>query len=172
MFLPRVTALTALAAAATFGLATAGVSHAASCDRPINGTYTATSDGQWAKTREVYHDEVSVVATWTVTSSCDDVMHCDGSVTSQQGWTRDAEPVSGTPVVASTTGNRVQTAAPRRATSRSASGAPPMTPKPSPATTAPSVPAVAAGSTSGSLSRCRSGSPRLHERVAINRPAM
>ena len=37
----------------------------------------------------VYHDEVSVVATWTVTSSCDDVMHCDGSVTSQQGCTRD-----------------------------------------------------------------------------------
>jgi len=89
MFLPRVTALTALAAAATFGLATAGVSHAASCDRPINGTYTATSDGQWAKTREVYHDEVSVVTTWTVTSDCDDVMHCEGKVISQQGWTED-----------------------------------------------------------------------------------
>jgi hypothetical protein len=95
MFLPRAAALTALAAAATFNLATAALSHAASCDRPINGTYTATSDGQWAKTREVYHDEASVVTKWTVTSNCDDVMHCDGKVTSQLGWTEDLRCRSG-----------------------------------------------------------------------------
>jgi hypothetical protein len=40
-------------------------------------------------TNEVYHDEATVVTTWTVTSSCDDVMHCAGQVTSEQGWSAD-----------------------------------------------------------------------------------
>ena len=71
-------ALTAVTAVATLSIATAAVTHAASCDRPINGTYTATSDGQWAKTREVFHDEATVVTAWTITSACDDVMHCAG----------------------------------------------------------------------------------------------
>jgi hypothetical protein len=55
-------------------------------------------------------------------------------------------------------------------TSLSASRASQMTPKPSPATTAPSAPVEAAESTSGSLSRCHSGSPRLHERYGQIRP--
>jgi hypothetical protein len=56
------------------------------CDKPINGVYSAVSDGQWAKTREVYHDEATVEATWTIASSCDDFMSCSGNVESDQGW--------------------------------------------------------------------------------------
>ncbi len=88
-------ALTAVTAVATLTIATSAVTHAASCDRPINGVYTATSDGRWAKTREVFHDEATVVTVWTITSACDDVMHCAGTVASQQGWTSDLRCRSG-----------------------------------------------------------------------------
>ncbi|ODR18240.1 hypothetical protein BHQ19_27165 [Mycolicibacterium porcinum] len=87
MFLRRVGAsLIILTGAATTNIATAAVAQALSCDRPINGSFTVTSDGQWAKTREVFHDEATVVTTWTVSSTCDDVMHCAGNIYSQQGW--------------------------------------------------------------------------------------
>ena len=96
MFLARAAAgLTAVAAAAVLSIATATVSSAMSCDRPINGTYTATSDGQWAKTREVRENQATVVAVWTVSSACDDVMHCAGTVSSNQGWTADLRCQSG-----------------------------------------------------------------------------
>ncbi len=35
----------------------------------INGTYTAFSDGEWAKTNQSFHDEASVTQTWTITST-------------------------------------------------------------------------------------------------------
>ncbi|STZ73397.1 putative secreted protein [Mycolicibacterium fortuitum] len=96
MFLRRAaTSLTILTAAPTMSIATATVAQALSCDRPINGTFTATSDGQWAKTREVFHDEATVVTTWTVSSTCDDVMHCAGNIHSQQGWNSDLRCQSG-----------------------------------------------------------------------------
>lgn len=53
----------------------------------LNGTYAVTSNGDWAKTNEVYHDEVTVRATWTITSSCSAPTKCVGEVTSDQGWT-------------------------------------------------------------------------------------
>lgn len=56
------------------------------CDQPINGVYSAVSDGQWAKTREVYRDEATVRAVWTIESVCDDFMSCRGSVVTDQGW--------------------------------------------------------------------------------------
>jgi hypothetical protein len=96
MFLARAAAgLTAVTTAVTMSIATAALTHAMSCDQPISGTFTATSDGQWARTREVYHDEATVVTGWTVTSMCDDVMHCAGQVISQQGWTADLRCQSG-----------------------------------------------------------------------------
>jgi hypothetical protein len=78
-----------LIAIATISTATATVARAVSCDRPINGTFTATSDGQWSKTREVYRPQLTVVTQWTVSSTCADVEHCAGEVSSQQGWTSD-----------------------------------------------------------------------------------
>ncbi len=54
---------------------------------PINGTYIATSVGEWAKTNEAYHDEATMRSTWTITSSCTTFQDCAGRVTSDQGWT-------------------------------------------------------------------------------------
>ncbi|MEB3068205.1 hypothetical protein [[Mycobacterium] vasticus] len=96
MFMARATAaFVTMAAAAGASIATPTVAHAMSCDRPINGTFTATSDGQWSKTREVYRDEATVVTTWTVASTCDDVMHCAGKIISRQGWASDIRCQSG-----------------------------------------------------------------------------
>lgn len=59
----------------------------ASTDGPaINGTYRATSVGEWAKTNQSFHDEPTVSSTWTVSSSCATAQDCTGRVTSDQGW--------------------------------------------------------------------------------------
>jgi hypothetical protein len=62
----------------------------------LNGTYTAFSDGVWAKTNDSYHDERSVTQTWTVTSTCTTFQECTGRVTSDQGWSADMVYRSGT----------------------------------------------------------------------------
>ena len=53
----------------------------------LNGTYIATSNGDWAKTNDSYHDETTVTSTWTITSTCSNTVDCTGQVTSDQGWT-------------------------------------------------------------------------------------
>jgi hypothetical protein len=55
-------------------------------DPAINGTYTATVIGDWARTRQVYHDEAVVRSTWGISSSCSTAQDCTGQVTSDQGW--------------------------------------------------------------------------------------
>ena len=55
-------------------------------DPAINGTYTATVVGDWARVREVYHQEAVVRSTWTITTSCTTAEDCTGTVTSDQGW--------------------------------------------------------------------------------------
>jgi hypothetical protein len=57
----------------------------------LNGRYAAVSDGQWAKTRDVYHDEATVNSTWTITSECTTHSECTGRIVSDQGWTADAK---------------------------------------------------------------------------------
>jgi hypothetical protein len=91
MLTVRAMAGAALAAAATvLALAAAAPPAGATvCDSPVNGTYTAFADGQWAQTRESYHDEDTVTATWNVTSTCTDYLDCTGRVTSSQGWSAD-----------------------------------------------------------------------------------
>lgn len=54
---------------------------------PLNGTYLVTSNGDWAKSNEVYHDEESKRSTWTISSQCDNPQYCKGTVTSDEGWT-------------------------------------------------------------------------------------
>ena len=61
----------------------------------LNGTYTAFSDGVWAKTNDSYHDERSVTQTWTITSTCSTYQDCTGRVTSDQGWSADLLYTSG-----------------------------------------------------------------------------
>jgi hypothetical protein len=64
-------------------------------DYSVNGIFTATSDGQWAKTREQFHDEATVVSTWTITSTCSTPYACTGQVTSDQGWSASTTMLSG-----------------------------------------------------------------------------
>ncbi len=81
----RACALAAALAAAT-GTAPA---HASQDDPALNGTFTAKSDGLWAKTNEVMAYQADVLATWTITSSCTTFQDCTGTVVSDQGWTAD-----------------------------------------------------------------------------------
>jgi hypothetical protein len=53
----------------------------------INGTFTATSNGQWAQTNDAFHDEATVRSTWTIRTTCTTPIDCTGTVTSDQGWT-------------------------------------------------------------------------------------
>jgi hypothetical protein len=77
----------AAAAVVTWGACAAPLANADPNDGvAINGTYTAFSDGQWAKTNDSYHDEASVTQTWTITSTCTTYQDCTGTVTSDQGW--------------------------------------------------------------------------------------
>ena len=55
----------------------------------LNGRFLVTSNGDWAKTNDVYHDEQTVRQVWTITSSCVDTETCAGKVTSSQGWSAD-----------------------------------------------------------------------------------
>ncbi|UXA06169.1 hypothetical protein KXD96_25415 [Mycobacterium sp. SMC-2] len=64
----------------------ASSANASKDDVAINGTYRATSIGNWAKVRDSYHDEATVISTWTISSSCTTAEQCDGTVRSDQGW--------------------------------------------------------------------------------------
>jgi hypothetical protein len=78
-------AMAAAAVAAT--LVAVPLAGAAFCDPPVTGTFTAVSDGVWAKTNDVFHDETPVNSTWTVDTSCTaDFPNCAGRVTSSEGW--------------------------------------------------------------------------------------
>jgi hypothetical protein len=63
------------------------VAHAGGEDSAINGTFTATSNGDWAQTNDAFHDEVTVRSRWTISTKCSTPIDCLGTVTSDQGWT-------------------------------------------------------------------------------------
>jgi hypothetical protein len=60
--------------------------HASTDPDALNGTYTATSDGTLAKTNYAFHDEATVTSTWTISSTCNNPVDCEGQVVSDQGW--------------------------------------------------------------------------------------
>jgi hypothetical protein len=53
----------------------------------INGIFLATSNGEWAKSQDTYHDEASIQSVWTISTTCQNPVTCSGTVTSDQGWT-------------------------------------------------------------------------------------
>ena len=53
----------------------------------INGIFTATSNGEWAQSNQVYHNEATVRSTWTIATTCTTPIDCTGTVKSDQGWT-------------------------------------------------------------------------------------
>lgn len=52
----------------------------------LNGTYTATSNGDWAKRNEVLYQEKSVRSTWTINTTCSYPTECVGTINSDWGW--------------------------------------------------------------------------------------
>lgn len=74
-----------MAAASLVGM---GICPPASADGDwgLNGTYTATSNGEWAKKNDIMLDEASVRSTWTITTVCSYPTECTGTVTSDWGW--------------------------------------------------------------------------------------
>lgn len=56
-------------------------------DASINGTFTATWVGEWARTNDVYHQEPTRRETWKITTSCTTGQDCNGEVVSDAGWT-------------------------------------------------------------------------------------
>jgi hypothetical protein len=59
---------------------------AASPSWGLNGTYTATSNGEWAKTNDIFHDEASIRGTWTISTTCSYPGECTGTVDTDWGW--------------------------------------------------------------------------------------
>lgn len=81
-------------AAAAFGLVLASTPAPpaqAALGFELNGPYQVTSNGDWAKTNEVFMDEVTVSSVWTFSSSCENAHVCTGQVSSDQGWTAPLE---------------------------------------------------------------------------------
>jgi hypothetical protein len=78
----------AIAAVATSGAA-APVAWADTEGIALNGRYSAVSDGVWAKTNDVFHDEAVVSSTWSIVSSCTTYQDCTGRIISDQGWSAD-----------------------------------------------------------------------------------
>ncbi|KUI04789.1 hypothetical protein [Mycobacterium sp. IS-3022] len=71
------------------GIVTPGIATADPAEFALNGTFTAISDGNFAKTNERRHNEATVVSTWTITTSCRTAIDCSGHMSSDQGWTAD-----------------------------------------------------------------------------------
>ena len=82
-------------AAATIGGLDMAPAHADINNPAINGIFLATSNGEWAKTNNTYHDEASIRSTWTITSSCLNPNTCTGTVSSDEGWTANLVRFSG-----------------------------------------------------------------------------
>ncbi len=70
-------------------VAVAPTAAAAGDDWGLNGTYIATSNGDWAQTNDVYRNEATVRSTWTITTTCTTPVECSGRVTSDLGWSAD-----------------------------------------------------------------------------------
>ena len=79
--------LTIGAAAMIAAVGIPAAANASEDDWGLNGTFTATSNGDWAKTNEQFRNEASVRQTWTISTTCVNPADCVGQVSSDQGWT-------------------------------------------------------------------------------------
>jgi hypothetical protein len=78
---------TLMAATAFGGVGTAPAAHAITKeDVQLNGTFRATSIGDYAQRNDQYFGEPTVYQTWTISSTCISTQECHGTVTSDQGW--------------------------------------------------------------------------------------
>ena len=88
-YLMRVVSVLVGAATATVmaGLGVAAPAHASNYGIELNGQYLVTSNGDWAKSNEVFHNERTIRQVWTTSSSCASPSKCTGQLTSSEGWT-------------------------------------------------------------------------------------
>jgi len=63
------------------------VAAADNTDWGLNGTYIATSNGEWARKNEVFFEQASLRSTWTISTECSYPGECTGTVHSDWGWT-------------------------------------------------------------------------------------
>jgi len=78
--------LTAICVSAGAVVATDLPASAGPADWGLNGTYVATSNGEWAKVNDVFRDQTSIRSTWTISSTCSYPGECTGTVSSDWGW--------------------------------------------------------------------------------------
>ncbi|CAN3127585.1 hypothetical protein ACNUDN_06710 [Mycobacterium sp. smrl_JER01] len=81
-----VTLIAATILGATVGATLSAPPAAANPDWGLNGTYVATSNGEWARKNEIFFDQASIRSTWTITTDCSYPGECTGTVTSDWGW--------------------------------------------------------------------------------------
>ena len=87
--LATLTTATLVAATVFGGLGTASTAQAKTKeDVAVNGTYRATSIGDWAKTNDQYYGEATVTSTWTISSSCVTFQECHGTVSATRDGAR------------------------------------------------------------------------------------
>jgi hypothetical protein len=65
----------------------------------LNGRFMAQSNGDWATSNDIFHEEASTRSTWTITMTCTNVVTCAGKVTSDAGWTADISTSNGEYIV-------------------------------------------------------------------------
>jgi hypothetical protein len=81
------TTATLLAATVFGGLGNPSTAQATTKEEvAINGTFRATSIGDYAQLNDQYHGEPTVYQIWTISSTCETFQQCHGTVTSDQGW--------------------------------------------------------------------------------------
>jgi hypothetical protein len=81
------TTATLVAATVFGGLGTASPAQAITKeDVAVNGTFRATSIGDYAQRNDQYFGEPTVYQTWTISSTCASTQECHGTVKSDQGW--------------------------------------------------------------------------------------
>ena len=80
--------LGSVATTATIALGALATAPLAQAEAPnLNGAYQAVSNGQFARTNDVFKDERMVVDTWNITTTCKSPIECTGEVASSAGWT-------------------------------------------------------------------------------------
>lgn len=79
----------AVAASVVVAGGVAGPASATNWGVELNGRFLVTSNGDWAKTNEVFHDEKTKRQVWTVTSVCESPAYCTGHIVSSEGWETD-----------------------------------------------------------------------------------
>lgn len=72
--------------AAVVGSLCSPVAEASPSNWGLNGTYIATSNGEWAKSNDIFHDEASIRGTWTISTTCSYPSECTGTVDTDWGW--------------------------------------------------------------------------------------